>query len=65
MEDFEGIRPYTDEEVPGVIDRLVEDPELGKAAAALLLPGLEKVSRKWIATDDAAGTSNKKTRVDL
>tara|TARA_B100000686_G_C16765840_1_gene961672 strand:- start:935 stop:2068 length:1134 start_codon:yes stop_codon:yes gene_type:complete len=46
MEDFEGIRPYTDEEVPGVIDRLVEDPELGKAAASLLLPGLDKVSRK-------------------
>jgi hypothetical protein len=40
MQDFEAIRPYQDEEVPGVIARLIRDPGLRRAAARFLLPHL-------------------------
>ncbi len=40
MDDFDQIRPYTDEELPGVINRLVADQELNSAATAFLLPRL-------------------------
>ena len=40
MQDFEAIRPYQDEEVPGVIARLIRDPGLKRAAARFLLPRL-------------------------
>ncbi len=40
MEDFETIRPYRDDEVPAVVARLIEDPDLCHAAALFLLPRL-------------------------
>ncbi len=42
MQDFEGIRPYRDDEVARVIDRLAGDPELNHAVCVFLLPGLER-----------------------
>ena len=38
MQEFEGIRPYRDDEVPGVIERLVADPDLNHAMCVFLLP---------------------------
>jgi len=40
MQDFEAIRPYQDDEVPGVIAKLIRDPGLRRAAARFLLPRL-------------------------
>ncbi len=42
MQDFDAIRPYRDEEVPEVIERLVLDPDLNHAVCVFLLPGLER-----------------------
>jgi 1-acyl-sn-glycerol-3-phosphate acyltransferase len=38
MQEFEDIRPYRDDEVPGVVERLLEDPRLIDGAARLLVP---------------------------
>ena len=38
MEDFEGIRPYEDEEVPGVLARLARDADLQAVVARYLFP---------------------------
>lgn len=40
MEDFDAIRPYRDDEVPAVVARLVDDPDLCHAAALFFLPRL-------------------------
>ena len=40
MEDFDAIRPYRDDEVPMVVARLAEDPDLCRAAALFFLPRL-------------------------
>ena len=40
MHEFESIRPYRDEEVPGVVTRLIRDPRLIDAASRLFWPGL-------------------------
>ena len=40
MDDFDAIRPYRDDEVPAVVARLVEDPDLCHAAALFFLPRL-------------------------
>jgi 1-acyl-sn-glycerol-3-phosphate acyltransferase len=42
MQNFESIRPYRDDEVPVVIDRLVHDPDLLRAAAAFRAPRLSR-----------------------
>jgi 1-acyl-sn-glycerol-3-phosphate acyltransferase len=44
MVDFEAIRPYEDAEVPAVVARLVEDPEIHRAVAVYLMPSL---ARTW------------------
>ena len=41
MQDFESIRPYRDDEVVGVVARLLRDPKLLNAAAKFLAPRLE------------------------
>ena len=38
MEDFEGIRPYQDEEVPGVLARLARDADLQSVVGRYLFP---------------------------
>ena len=38
MEEFEGIRPYQDEEVPGVLARLARDADLQSAVGRYLFP---------------------------
>lgn len=38
MEEFEGIRPYQDEEVPGVLERLARDADLQSAVGRYLFP---------------------------
>ncbi len=48
MQNFETIRPYRDDEVPGVIRRLSRDPDLLKAAAAFFAPRLSR-SLPWLA----------------
>ncbi len=40
MSDYEAIRPFNDHEVPAVVERVVNNPEFGKAAAKLIMPGL-------------------------
>jgi 1-acyl-sn-glycerol-3-phosphate acyltransferase len=42
MQSFDAIRPYRDDEVPTVIDRLVHDPDLLRGAAALAAPRLSR-----------------------
>ncbi len=42
--DYEDIRPYRDNEVDGVIGRLVDDPEFLTAIATRRVPGLLKIS---------------------
>lgn len=42
MQNFESIRPYRDDEVAGVIQRLVHDPDLTRAAAAFFAPRLSR-----------------------
>ncbi len=42
MPRFDDIRPYTDDEVPAVVARLVRDPELRRSVVAFLLPGAAK-----------------------
>lgn len=42
MQNFDAIRPYRDDEVPTVIDRLVHDPDLLRGAAALAAPRLSR-----------------------
>ncbi|SHF53346.1 glycerol-3-phosphate acyltransferase [Microbulbifer donghaiensis] len=42
---FEDIRPYRDEEVREVIDRLIADPEMSRTAAHFLVPKLAKLER--------------------
>ena len=38
MEEFEGIRPYNDQEVPAVLARLAQDADLRRAVAPFLFP---------------------------
>ena len=40
MSEYDDIRPYYDEEVPAVVARVVDNPEFGKAASKLVMPGL-------------------------
>jgi len=42
MQDFEGIRPYHDSEVPAVLERLVHDEDLNRAVCVFLLPRLAR-----------------------
>lgn len=42
MQDFDAIRPYLDHEVPAVVGRLVEDPDLCQAAALFYFPRLTR-----------------------
>ena len=42
MQNFDAIRPYRDDEVPGVIERLANDPALLRAAAAFFAPRLAR-----------------------
>lgn len=42
MQNFDAIRPYRDDEVPGVIERLARDPALLRAAAAFFAPRLAR-----------------------
>jgi 1-acyl-sn-glycerol-3-phosphate acyltransferase len=42
MQNFDAIRPYRDDEVPVVLDRLLRDPDLLRAAAAFLAPRLSR-----------------------
>lgn len=44
---FEEIRPYRDEEVPAVLDRLLRDPELAAVAASLSNPRLNRLA-PWL-----------------
>jgi hypothetical protein len=39
MQEFDSIRPYRDDEVPGVVERVLKNPEFGKAASTLVMPG--------------------------
>ena len=43
MSDFDDIRPYRDDEVPAVLARIVKDPELHIAVAALKFPVLTRL----------------------
>jgi len=38
MQEYDAIRPYDDHEVPSVIERVVNNPELGRAAVKLVMP---------------------------
>lgn len=38
MQEFDSIRPYRDDEVPGVVERVLKNPEFGKAASTLVMP---------------------------
>ena len=42
MQEFEGIRPYQDAEVPAVMKRLVADEDLNRAVCVFLLPWLAR-----------------------
>jgi len=44
MQEFEDIRPYRDDEVQGVIARLLNDPRLIHGAAPLMLPALASLA---------------------
>ena len=44
MAEFDQIRPYHDHEVPEVVERIVNHPELPVAAAKILMPDLLKSS---------------------
>ena len=51
MQEFDDIRPYRDDEVPGVLARLRSDPKLVTAAARLFLPGLHHAApglSRWL-----------------
>ncbi|MFV2089227.1 MAG: 1-acyl-sn-glycerol-3-phosphate acyltransferase, partial [Pseudomonadales bacterium] len=43
MHEFDSIRPYRDDEVAGVVARLIQDPKLLHAASRLLMPWLAAV----------------------
>ncbi len=38
MQEYDSIRPYDDHEVPAVVDRVISNPEFGKAASRLVMP---------------------------
>jgi 1-acyl-sn-glycerol-3-phosphate acyltransferase len=38
MQEYDSIRPFYDHEVPGVVARVVSNPEFGKAASKLVMP---------------------------
>ncbi len=40
MQDYDSIRPYNDQEVPEVVQRVVNNPEFGKAASKVVMPPL-------------------------
>ncbi len=40
MQEYDSIRPFHDHEVSAVVERVVHNPELGKAASKLVMPGL-------------------------
>ena len=42
MEEFEAIRPYSDDEVPVVLARLAQDADLRRAVAPFLFPGTSR-----------------------
>ncbi len=44
VQDFDSIRPYSDSEVPAVVDRLVRDPALVDGIATFLFPKLYALS---------------------
>ncbi len=45
MSDFDHVRPFHDHEVGAVIHRIVRDPELIRAAATLMMPGVLRGKR--------------------
>lgn len=52
MQEFDAIRPYTDDEVPPVVRRLVSNPQLLNGASHLLTPRLARyapVAASWLA----------------
>ncbi len=61
MHDFDSIRPYRDDEVPAVIDRLVRDPALLRAAAAFFAPRLSRWM-PWAARRLASRFIQRRTR---
>lgn len=46
MSEFDGIRPYYDTEVPQVVARIVNHPELSPAAARLMMP--RRLQESWL-----------------
>ena len=40
MSDYEAIRPFNDHEVPAVVERVVNNPEFGRAASKLVMPAM-------------------------
>lgn len=60
MQNFESIRPYRDDEVAGVIRRLVHDPALLRAAAALFAPRLSRWA-PWAARHLASRSIQRRT----
>lgn len=60
MHNFESIRPYSDDEVAGVIRRLSHDPALLRAAAAFFAPRLSRIA-PWIARHLAGRTIRRRT----
>ena len=40
MQEYDRIRPFHDHEVPAVVERVVKNPEFGKAASKLVMPEL-------------------------
>lgn len=40
MQEYDSIRPFNDAEVPGVVARVVDNPEFGRAASKLVMPKL-------------------------
>lgn len=38
MQEYDSIRPFNDQEVPGVVERVVNNPEFGRAASKVVMP---------------------------
>jgi len=60
MQNFEYIRPYRDDEVAGVINRLAHDPALLRAAAAFFAPRLSRWA-PWVARQLASRSIQRRT----
>lgn len=60
MQNFESIRPYRDDEVAGVIQRLAHDPALLNAAAVFFAPRLSRWA-PWVARQLASRSIQRRT----